>query len=345
MSDSPTLRENIRRYRFGPRDVRQFVYFVVAFILVALIGLYAFALVFNEVTIFFWLFAAGAFVFRHGFTQYRNRLAVSGTATAKTSSAAIGLAELTGRGFAERVSNAPITKTPCLFWKLEVEQWSTQSKRRGWVSKVSRSFGVEALEIEDDFGRLLVWTRGAELIHIKQVWRSEDGNPPDAVLRLVTAAGLEWPPPSSRHPIRVMEERIPSEQPLYLMGTVAERRQIPERPPSRLPRLLKRWADTAPRLDDQSFLAAFRFASQHGRRWLGREFRPAVPDWTPPSIDAHQVLVWKGDQRRPFIIAGLTERDALRALSRKALAYIFGGAAVMAVTIFVAISKLTDTMR
>jgi hypothetical protein len=342
VANSRSLRANMRRYRIGPRDVRQFVYFVAAFILVALIGLYAFALVFNEVTIYFWLFLAGAFAFRHGFIQYRNRLAVSGTATAKASSAAIGLAELTGRGFAERVSAAPITKTPCLFWKLEVEQWSTQSKRRGWQSKVSRSFGVETLELEDETGRLLVWTRGAELIHVKQVWRSKDGNPPDTVLKLVTAAGLNWPEPSSRHPIRVTEERIPSEQPMYLMGTVAERRQIPERPPSFLPRILKQWADTAPQLEDQSFLATFRFASQHGRRWLARDLRPAVPDWLPPNVDAHQVLVWKGDQRRPFIIAGLLERDALRALSRKAWAYILGGAAVMAVTLFVAVSKLTE---
>src|SRR4029453_13799583 len=77
------------RYRPGPRDWLQFVFLAVAFLLFFLIGPSAFSLVFNEGTIFGWLFGAGFFSFRHGFIQYRNRLAVSGTATAKASSAAI----------------------------------------------------------------------------------------------------------------------------------------------------------------------------------------------------------------------------------------------------------------
>ena len=73
---------------------------------------------------------------------------------------------------------APVSQTPCLFWSVDVHQWQRRSKRRGWNNKLHKSFGVETLELEDDSGRVLVWTRGAELISVKQVWRSEDGNPP-----------------------------------------------------------------------------------------------------------------------------------------------------------------------
>jgi hypothetical protein len=344
MSEAVGGRE-LPRYRPGPRDWLQFVYLAVAFLLVVLIGLYAFALVFNEVTIFGWLFGAGFFSFRHGFIQYRNRLAVSGTATAKASSAAIGLAELSGRGHSEQTGRAPVSKTSCLFWSVDVDQWQRRSKRRGWNNKLRKSFGVETLELEDDSGRVLVWTRGAELISVKQVWRSEDGDPPEAGLRLVATTGLQWPAPSSRSPMRITEERILSDAPLYVMGTLAERRQIPERPISFLPRVLQKWAGVAPRLDDQSFVAAFRFASQTGRRWLARDLQNTVPRWSPPDVDPHRVVVWKGDQRRPFIISGLTEREALSALSRRAWLYILGGGGLMAGTLFVAIQKLTDVMR
>jgi hypothetical protein len=329
----------------GPRDLRQFGYLIVAFVLVVFLGLYAFALVFNEVTIYGWLFAAGFFAFRHGFTQYRNRLAVSGTATAKASSAAIGLAELSGRGLADQPGSAPISRTPCLFWSVEVHQWQKRGKRRGWHSKLRKSFGVETLELEDESGRVLVWTRGAELIHVKQVWKSEDGSPPEAGLRLVETTGLEWPDRSSGYPMKITEQRILAHAPLYVMGTLAERRQIPETPRSFLPRVLGRWAEMAPRLDDQSFAAAFRFASQGARRWLARDLRPVFPRWSPPAVDPHHVVVWKGDQGRPFIISGLLEPEALTALSRRAWAYILGGGALMAVTIFVGVSKLTDLMR
>ena len=68
---------------------------------------------------------------------------------------------------------------------------------------------------------MLVWTRGAEIIPVKQVWRSEDGDPPESALRLVAATGIEWPGRSSRNPMRITEERIEAGGPLYVMGTLA----------------------------------------------------------------------------------------------------------------------------
>jgi hypothetical protein len=344
-AQTPTIQRDFRRYRMGPRDVRQLLYLAVAFLLVLFLGLYAFALVFNGVTIYGWLFAGGAFAFRHGFIQYRNRLAVSGTATAKTTSAAIGLSELSGLGHAENPSDAPVSRVACLFWSVEVHQWQKRGKRRGWNRKLERSFRVDTLELEDGSGRMLVWTRGAELIHVEQVWKSENGNPPDAGLRLVDSVGLKWPEPSSGYPMKITEKRILAGGPLYVMGTLSERRQIPEQPRSFLPRLLGRWADAAPRLDDQSFVAAFRFASQGARRWLARDLQPVFQRWSPPDVDPHHVLAWKGDQGRPFIISGLLEREAMTALSRRAWAYILGGGALMAGTLFAAVSKLTEVMR
>lgn len=331
-------------YRMGPRGVLQLVYLAAAVLLVGFVGLFGFALLFNEITIFFWIFLGGFLSFRHGFIQYRNRLAVSGTATAKATSAAIGLAELSGRGHAA-AREAPISGTPCLFWKLEVQQWQTQSKRRGWRRKLERSYRVDTLELEDETGRILVWTRGAEIIPVKRVWRSEDGNPPDAGLRLVAAAGLQWPPPSSRHPMRIIEQRVERDAPLYIMGTLAERRQIPARPPGVMPALLEKWRQTTPQLQGQSFGAAFKFVGQGARRWLANDLSTLAPSWSPPALEPHQVLLWKGDQGRAFIISGLLERDALTALSRRAWLSILGGAGFMAGTLLVAVLKLTDVIR
>ena len=57
---------SLPRYRPGPQDWLKFAYFVIAVFLVGFLGLFAFGLVFNEVTIFGWLFVAGFFTFRHG---------------------------------------------------------------------------------------------------------------------------------------------------------------------------------------------------------------------------------------------------------------------------------------
>src|SRR5262245_10027393 len=94
VADTSTFRRGVRRYRIGPRDWLQFAYLVAAVLIVGYLGLFILALLFNDVTLFGWVFIGGFFAFRHGFIEYRNKLAVSGTATAKASSAAIGLAEL-----------------------------------------------------------------------------------------------------------------------------------------------------------------------------------------------------------------------------------------------------------
>ena len=69
------------RYRLELRDWLQLLYLAIAVPLVGFLDLFAFGLV-NEVSMPPWLLGAGFFTFHHRFTQYRNRLAVSGTATA-----------------------------------------------------------------------------------------------------------------------------------------------------------------------------------------------------------------------------------------------------------------------
>jgi hypothetical protein len=324
--------------------VRQFVYLVVAVVLVSVLGLFGFALVFNGATIYAWMFVAGAVVFRQGFLEYRNRLAVGGTATAKASSAAIGLAELSGRGYAGSPRPAPVTETPSVFWKVEIHQWQRRSKHHGWQRKLQQCHQAETVELEDDTGRVLVWTRGAELIPIKRVWRSQDGNPPEAGLRLVAQTGLQWPDPSSRYPMKITEERIEHGGRLYVIGTLAERRQIPAEPPGFFAALLDRCARMSPRLEGQSFGAALRFAGQGASRLVARDLQGGS-SWSPPHIDEHQVLVWKGDQGRPFVVAGVVEREALTALSRRAWLSILVGAALMAGTLLAALAKLTHVIR
>jgi hypothetical protein len=145
--------------------------------------------------------------------------------------------------------------------------------------------------------------------------------------------------------MKISEERIEQGGPLYVMGTLTERRQIPASPPRFLPALLERWARTSPHLENQSFAAALRFAGQGARRWLARDLQTISPAWLPPNLSDHQVLVWEGQEGRPFIISGLVERDALTALSRRSRLAILAGAALMIGTVWVGLLKLTHTIR
>jgi hypothetical protein len=326
------------------------LFFAVSPLLVVLL---IFALFFNAVTIHLTLFAFGLLAFLHGFTEYRNRLSVSGTATATASSAAIGLVELSGRAYVENPTEAPVTKTLCASWKLEVRQKGEKSFR--WAdftwNRIRRgsSSPLETLALEDATGRVLVWARGAEVIPVTQVWRSnQSGDPPEGVLRLMSAMGRQWPTRWSRYPMKVTEERIEQGGPLYVMGTLAERRQIPPVSNGLFATLLDKWA--SPALDDSaraatSFSGTFDYARKIGLRWFTRQIRPVSTASSPPDMDPDQVLVWKGHQRRPFIVSGVLEQQALRALSGRTWGYLAGGAGLMAWMVWTFLEKLAGNMH
>jgi hypothetical protein len=344
------------RYHVTARDwVRGILFLatVVAFGAGAFLGFgLIFGLLFNRYTIHPIFFFFGWLAFRHGFAEYRNRLAVSGTATAKASSAAIGLVELSGRAHVEYPTEAPVTRTLCAMWKVEVLEKGEKSFRwveLTWNAVMKRaSAPLDTLVLEDDTGRVLVWGRDAEIIPIRDVWRSDRGEAPDHVKRLVEALGRQWPSRWSRSPIKVTEERIEQGGPLYVIGTLAERRQIPSARKGFFAALLDKWAPpsgAAPPPTADSLASTFAYARKVGLGWFARDLRPLCPVWSPPQMAPHEVLVWKGDQRRPFIVSGVLESQAVSALSRRAWLYLFGGAALMAWMLWEFLEKLTGHIR
>jgi hypothetical protein len=62
-------------------------------------------------------------------------------------------------------------------------------------------------------------------------------------------------------------------------------------------------------------------------------------------MDPHDVLVWKGNERRPFIISGVSERAAIAVLSRRAWIYLLGGAGAMTLMVWELVEKLTGHMH
>ena len=80
-------------------------------------------------------------------------------------------------------------------------------------------------------------------------------------------------------------------------------------------------------------------------RSILKDLRPLAAASSPPVLDPHQVLVWKGMQRRPFIVSGVLERQALTALSTRAWLYLLSGAGVMAWMLWEFLEKLTGNMR
>src|SRR5207248_420534 len=105
-----------------------------------------------------------------------------------------------------------------------------------------------------------------------------------------------WPSRWSGSPIKVTEERIEQGGPLYVMGTLAERRQIVSKKTGWFATLLDKWACSSAEGSHenvQSFSGTFTYARRIGLRWFAKDLRPLAPVWSPPEMNPHDVLVWK----------------------------------------------------
>jgi hypothetical protein len=252
------------------------------------------------------MLAGGVFIFHMGFVEYRNMLSVRNLPTAKASSAAVGLVELAGRARGGTPTPAPVSGTLSASWTVAIER-DYSGKNGGWRGVAERRSPFTTLEVEDETGRMLIWPRSAELVLDSSTWVSVDGPPPDGGARLLAEAGIEWPAGRHSQAMRLVETRIEEGGPLYVLGTVCERAQIPAR------FLRPAQADAAP-----ASVPAATPAAQDSRaaRWAQRAGLPLDPNRYPPDVDPTRLLMWKGDQKRPFVIAS-SEQKALKSLSSK----------------------------
>ncbi len=316
---------------------------LVCLLLALLAGAFLMALLLNEYMVCLYAFAGGAWLFRRGFMEYRNRLAVSGTPTAKANSAAIGLSELSGRARGAHPSLSPISGTPCVYWQAEIRQWVKGGDGKGhWQTHFKReSAPLDTVELEDETGRVLVWCQGAEVILQTQRWRSNhEAEVPAQAQALLASVGKGWPPRSDSNHMHLTERRLEEGGPLYVMGTLAEswRVQAAAGVPSGGPASPTERPVPMSRPGSLSAVPALAWAML--KRQVRKEVRGRAS--SPPALDPQRVLVWKGDQGRPFIIADRTEHDTIKSLHRRMWIFLMVGAGLMAGALYYALDAILN---
>jgi len=153
----------------------------------------------------------GGWWFIRRFAQARHLL---DTPTSKIRSAAQGYAEFYGVLQATEQSQilAPLTHTPCLWWRFKIEEYRSNGKNRSWRVLESGSSDTW-LELQDSTGSCLIDPRGAEVRPAtRQVWQGNQRHP-------LGPARSGWMALfSSGKRYRYTEERLHIGQPLYAIG-------------------------------------------------------------------------------------------------------------------------------
>jgi hypothetical protein len=137
------------------------------------------------------------------------------TPTSRIRSAAQGYVELAGvlRDLPDTPPlMAPLTATPCLWWRYRIEEYRTGSKRGSW-SVLEQGSSEGLLRLFDATGECLIDPRGAEVLPARRdCWtgdqRHPQGTPSSGVLAWLTG----------HRQYRYTEERLHADEPLYAIG-------------------------------------------------------------------------------------------------------------------------------
>jgi hypothetical protein len=289
-------------------------------------------------------FLIGGWLGRNGLLGLRDGIAVANTPTARAASAALGLVELEGRAVTAHPSPAGITGRPSVWWDVAVYFWSKDDKNNGQWRQVASRYGgtIDVVDLEDDTGRLPVWLKGADLLLETHAWESEKDVLPAPGAALLDELGFPW---TSNKKMRVTEESIEANATLYVLGTLDERRNLPESRQARglehMMQLVRtgEWrralvsAMPGPvRFTVAVLIGLLDMFTQIGK---GGERVKRADVAAPPDIAPAALLVWKGRSGRPFLVSNhRSEPAALAALRKRSLILCGIGAAVLCYTLY-----------
>jgi hypothetical protein len=106
-------------------------------------------------------FGAGLFWFIKGFRVYREYRVLADTPEIPIRSVAMGLVEIHGKAAGQPTVLSPVTKTPCFFYKVDIERWVRDKNGGHWSHAATQAEGAR-FYLEDTTGKVLVDAHGAE---------------------------------------------------------------------------------------------------------------------------------------------------------------------------------------
>ncbi|HEV2493152.1 MAG TPA: hypothetical protein VG204_08795 [Terriglobia bacterium] len=113
--------------------------------------------------VFTTLFGLGAYLFAKGFRVYWKFRVIENLPLSPLRAVAMGLVRVRGRAAGDEVLTSPVTQQPCYYYKLMIDKWETDARNRSYWMLYRRDSDAVQFYLEDETGRATVYPRGAEL--------------------------------------------------------------------------------------------------------------------------------------------------------------------------------------
>lgn len=119
-------------------------------------------------------FGAGVYWFFQGFRIYREFRVLEDTPEIPIRSVAMGLVHVHGKAQGDHLVNSPVTKTPCYFYKVDIERWVSSKNGGHWAHYKTDADGAP-FYLEDASGRVLIDAHRAEYDLLQTAKRDTGG--------------------------------------------------------------------------------------------------------------------------------------------------------------------------
>jgi len=272
-------------------------------------------------------FGAGLFWFFKGFRIYREYRVLADTPEIPIRSVAMGLVDIHGKAKGQQTVLSPVTKTPCFFYKVDVERWVRDKDGGHWSHAATDAEGV-TFYLEDATGKVLVDAHGAEYDLI-QTAKRETGQGAGASLGRLFGGTRD---PSLATGSWVSESDLLD----YVESVVST-------------------AHTTFSLDGGSLLSGLArgslslgMGSEH--RYRLSEYCILPEHWydvagtcteNPAPQDEHdRNMIVKGQNEPTFLISWRSEKEVKSTLRKRAVLHIFGGAALSVACLAILLFRL-----
>ncbi len=262
---------------------------------------------FDEVWMVFFCtvgFGAGVYWFFKGFPIYHEYRLLADTPEAPICSIPMGLVHIHGKAWSEQVVSSPVTRSPCVFYKVVIEEWQGGGKKGGgsWRHYKTDCNGV-AFYLQDQTGKARIDAHGAELDLPRSV-KCQTGNV--AVMGNLVNLFRNWKSLSAPGTIPAPDEDLRS----YVGGL-------------------------GPAIGGNYRLTEYCLLPGHWYDVTGTCVE------NPNAKDEHdRNMIVKGQNEPTYLISFRSEQSLESSLRNRAIRYAFGGAALAIACLAVLLRKL-----
>jgi hypothetical protein len=272
-------------------------------------------------------FGAGLFWFFKGFRVYREYRVLADTPEIPIRSVAMGLVDIHGKAKGQQTVLSPVTKTPCFFYKVDIERWVRDKDGGHWSHAATDAEGV-TFYLEDATGKVLVDAHGAEYDLIQTAKRETGRGVGTSLGRLFGG---------TRDPSLATASWVSESGLLDYAESVVST------------------AHTTFSLDGGSLLSGLArgslslgMGSEH--RYRLSEYCILPEHWydvtgtcteNPAPQDEHdRNMIVKGQNEPTFLISWRSEKEVKSTLRKRAVLHIFGGAALSVACLAILLLRL-----